>query len=236
MPIQQQRNPRTSARPSRWALTALACLVLACAAPRPLQAEDDEPADLNAQVLEEANRHAGGGYNTRWAGSGTMQEIRFKDQRILSAGEGGTYCCGYTFNVFMNVAQAHRLLDDLTVAQVRALQKHWYGSVPDDHEQADLIRETQIRYAVTLLGIGTGVEPEDARPGDFLQFWRQRSGHSVVFLGWVVEDGRAVGVRYRSSQGTTDGIGDHTERFAGHGGSVDPQRMYFARLHAPAPE
>lgn len=232
MPTRHSHNRR----PARVALLALACLVLACAAPRSLHAEDDAPADLNTQVLEEANRHAGGGYNSRWGGSGTMQEIRFKDQRILSAGEGGTYCCGYTFNVFMNVAQAHRLLDDLTVAQVRALQKHWYGSVPNSHEQAELIRETQIRYAVTLLGIGTGVEPEDARPGDFLQFWRQRSGHSVVFLGWVVEDGRAVGVRYRSSQGATDGIGEHTERFAGHGGSVDPDRMYFARLHAPDPE
>jgi hypothetical protein len=224
-------------------LAALAALPGVSAVPQALSAADDDapertpertPADLNAEVIEEAERHAGGGYNNRWAGSGTMQEIRFKGERILAAGQGGTYCCGYTFNVFMNVAQQHRLLDDLTVDQVRALQKHWYGSVPDSHDQAELIRETQIRYALTLLGLGTGVEPEDARPGDFLQFWRQRSGHSVVFLGWVREDGEVVGLRYRSSQGATDGIGEHTERFADHGGSVDPQRMYFARLHAPA--
>ena len=32
------------------------------------------------------------------------------------------------------------------------------------------------------------------RPGDFLQFWRtNKSGHSVVFLEWVEEDGRRLG-------------------------------------------
>jgi hypothetical protein len=77
------------------------------------------------------------------------------------------------------------------------------------------------------------VPAEEAEAGDFLQFWRGRSGHSVVFIRWIERDGRRVGFEYRSSQGATDGIGDHIEYFNDsgvRGGQVDPQRMYFARF------
>jgi hypothetical protein len=55
-----------------------------------------------------------------------------------------------------------------------------------------------------------------------------------VFLEWVEEGGERVGFKYRSSQGSTDGIGDRAEYFAGASGkdgAVDPKRMYFCRLH-----
>jgi hypothetical protein len=79
------------------------------------------------------------------------------------------------------------------------------------------------------------VELKDARPGDFLILWRANgSGHSVVFLGWAWKDKRRVGIRYRSSQPGTNGIGDLTEYFAGHEGrkhGIDPKRTYVARLN-----
>ena len=120
------------------------------------------------------------------------------------------------------------LLARQTADEVRAFQKQWYGATEES-------REIQCALAVEKLGIGERIEPDEARPGDFLQFWRtNKSGHSVVFLEWVEEDGRRVGFKYRSSQGSTKGIGDRVEYFAdadGKEGLVDRERMYFCRLN-----
>jgi hypothetical protein len=96
-------------------------------------------------------------------------------------------------------------------------------------------QEKQCAFAVERLGIGRHVkELEAARPGDFVQIWRtNKSGHSVVLVDWVREGERIVGIKYRSSQKSTDGIGDRVEYFAdakGHEGKVDRRRTYVARL------
>jgi hypothetical protein len=170
----------------------------------------------------------GGGYNVKWGGSGTPEEIRFKDARILAKGENGTYCCGFTFNVVMKAAGDAGLLKDKTIEQIKRFQKEWYGAVKEKD-----VAEKQCAVALGNLGIGKQVAPDEAQSGDFLQFWRTKSGHSVVFLKWVEQDGKRVGFAYRSSQGSTDGVGDKTEYFKDSGiekGEVDPQRMYFGRL------
>ena len=68
-----------------------------------------------------------------------------------------------------------------------------------------------------------------------MQIWRtNKSGHSVVFVDWVREGDQIVGIKYRSSQKSTDGIGDRVEYFAdaaGKGGKVDRKRTYVARLN-----
>ena len=172
----------------------------------------------------------GGGYNLKWGGTGTPEEIRFNDTRILAKGTGGTYCCGFTFNVVMKAAAEAKLLEGKTVEQVKRFQKEWYGAVSEPD-----IREKQCAVALGGLGIGKQVTPDEAKAGDFMQFWRGKSGHSVVFLNWVEKDGKRVGFNYRSSQGSTDGIGDKVEYFKDsgvEGGEVDPKRMYFGRLSA----
>jgi hypothetical protein len=55
----------------------------------------------------------------------------------------------------------------------------------------------------------------------------------VVLVEWVREGGRIIGIKYRSSQKSTDGIGDRVEYFAdvkGREGKVDRARTYVARL------
>jgi hypothetical protein len=172
----------------------------------------------------------GGGYDSSWKGSGVPAEIRVKNERILAKGNG-SYCCGFTFAVAMDVATARGLLRDKSVDEVRAFQKQWYGATEES-------REIQCVLAVETLGIGERVEADKARPGDFLQFWRtNRSGHSVVFVEWIEDDGRRIGFKYRSSQGSTKGIGDRAEYFTGvegKDGAVDPKRMYFCRLNEAA--
>jgi hypothetical protein len=134
----------------------------------------------------------------------------------------------------MNVARERGLMADKRPDELRAFQKQWYGATEES-------REIQCAMAVEKLGIGKRIDPDKARPGDFLQFWRtNKSGHSVVFVDWVEQDGRRVGFKYRSSQGSTKGIGDRVEYFAeaeGKQGLVDRERMYFCRLHdAPKAE
>jgi len=125
---------------------------------------------------------------------------------------------------------------DKSVEQVKQFQREWYGNSKDKD-----IQERQCQVAVETLGVGQAVEPKDAKPGDFVQFWRRKGGgHSAVFLNWIEEerDGnmRVVGFRYRSSQGSTDGIGNVEERFHEYGGPVKSNRVYFARLrHAEEP-
>jgi hypothetical protein len=166
----------------------------------------------------------GGHYNL--AGSGAPQEINFKGDRILPAGTGGTYCSGFTFAVVMRAAEERGLLKNKTPAQIRVFQKEWYGVTGDTNKQAG--------PAMQNLGIGKLIPANEARPGDFVQLWRRKSGHSAIFLGWIEEGGKKIGFKYRSSQKSTDGISDYVEYFSdvsGKKGGVVRERTYFSRLN-----
>lgn len=179
-------------------------------------------------VLETAYSYPdGGGYNRTWAGSGTPEAITHNGQQVLAAGQGGSYCCGYTFCVAMRVLAERGLLEGKSYDQVKRFQKLWYGATDEEDD-------TLCALAVEQLGVGLAVPLEDAAPGDFVQLWRTNgSGHSVIFVDWAMRDGRRVGFRYRSSQGSTDGIADATEYFADSGidrARVDGSRTYACRL------
>jgi hypothetical protein len=131
----------------------------------------------------------------------------------------------------MRSAKSRGLLAGKTADELRRFQKQWYGSTEESAER-------QCALAVEELGVGREVKRlEDAEPGDFVQLWRtNKSGHSVVLLELVRDDeGRVIGLTYRSSQKSTDGIGDRTEYFAdaqGREGQVDRGRTHIARLNA----
>lgn len=62
---------------------------------------------------------------------------------------------------------------------------------------------------VQYTGIGKRIKPNNARPGDFMNIsWKKGGGHSVVFLGWYVDEQGQKKVVYWSSQKRTNGIGD----------------------------
>jgi hypothetical protein len=188
-------------------------------------------AHASSDIVKVAREYKdGGGYE--WKGSGSPEQINFKGERILPKGES-TYCSGFTFAVVMKAAEKRGLLSDKSPEQIRAFQKDWYGATKGSGE-------TQCAFAVERLGIGKQIAPEKARAGDFLQLWRtNKSGHSVVFLEWVKEGRRNIGVKYRSTQKLTNGIGDRVEFFAnvpGKDGKVDVERMYFCRLDEKKPK
>ncbi len=201
-------------------LFGLVCLLVAS----PAQAK--EP---NADILKVARSiRDGGGYV--WGGeSGSPREIRHGDDLIVNAQAKGSYCSGFTFCVAMEAARERGLLRGKSAEAVRKFQKQWYGS----SEEA---AERQCALAVETLGIGQEIKPMEAgRPGDFVQIWRtNKSGHSVLLVDWIRQGDDIVGIRYRSSQKSTDGVGDRTEYFsdaAGHDGKVDRARTYVARLN-----
>ena len=178
-------------------------------------------------VIKIARSYKDGGTYS-WKGSGTPEAIVFGKQTILPASKG-TYCSGFTFTVVMRAAEQRGLLKDKKVTEIRKFQKEWYGATKKS-------AEVQAGYAMKNLGIGDSVKPTDAQPGDFIQMWRtKKSGHSAIFLGWIIEQGKKAGVRYRSTQESTNGIGDKEEYFSdmpGERGTVIRDRTYFARLNA----
>ncbi|QDU09651.1 hypothetical protein [Gimesia aquarii] len=198
-------------------------LVLSCCV---LSSPASALSNTSTDVLKAARSYKdGGGYNKEFKGSGTPEEILFKGKRILSKGDK-TYCNGFTFAVVMKVGSEKELFKDLRVSEIRSFQQNWYGA-------NDASKEKQCQYAMEKLGVGGAVTLDDAKAGDFVQFWRTKSGHSTVFLKWVVQGGKRIGLKYRSSQSKTAGIGDHIEYFKGipgKSGYVDPSRIYLSRL------
>ena len=84
-----------------------------------------------------------------------------------------------------------------------------------------------LRYAVGL----ASSDWESARAGDFVQLWRRSgSGHSVVFLSWVRKGGKIVGLRYWSTQPSTNGIGVSAEYFDRGRAPLDRKRFYLCRV------
>ncbi len=154
-------------------------------------------------------------------GTGVPFDIVHKGASILKKG-ATVYCSGFTFATAMEAARRRGLLEDKSVPQVFKFQKDWYGAGGESEQLSG--------PALQKLGIGGPVSHEDARPGDFAQFWRSKSGHSVVFLDWLRDaSGKKIGLKYRSAQGAK-GISDTQEKFSDSGGSVNRGRTYFSRL------
>jgi hypothetical protein len=211
------------ARP-KASIGAIAIFVLAAGALaallRPPPKQDD--------VLGIARSLNGGGYSLE--GTGVPEPVIYRGAEILGPKKKGLHCCGFTFWTAMKVAQQRGLLRDKEPRAVKQFQREWFGATKESSER-------QAAFAAEKLGIGRQIDPNDARPGDFVTFWRiyQRSGHSVVFLEYIRHDDVIVGVKYRSSQPSTDGIGDVTDYFASsgyRGATIDPSRFYVCRLYS----
>lgn len=186
-----------------------------------------EPGSPNKDVVDAALSYAdgqGGLYNMQ--GSGVIETIYHKGQVVL-AYTGSTYCSGTTFTIAMKVINKRNLFVNKTLQEVKKFQRVWYGG-----DAATV--EKQQGPALEMMAIGGNVTHSEALPGDFAQIWRtNNSGHSVVFMGWVENDGKIIGLKYRSSQGkgAGSGVGNRTEYFSDSGkGAVIRERLYLSRI------
>jgi len=170
-----------------------------------------------------------------WAG--TTRDLVYGGRKVCEGDpKGRAYCCGLTFEVFFRAWEAWCAergepfrIGDLDADGVVRLRKLWYGSDRSVGEKN--VRRT-LQHALESTGLGRAVPPEKARPGDFVQLWRESgSGHSVIFLGWKKDaKGRITAIRYWSTQTATDGIGINEEKTVAGGGAVLIEETFIARV------
>jgi hypothetical protein len=206
-------------------------------------------ADLVLSVV--ATYPTDGSYGYYWPDDdgtwwGTPRGVTY-DGTEMSPGddEQRSYCSGLTWEVFMRAAVAAERLADgdgrtiggLTVSQMERFREDWFVlDVPEDGPSwrgpAD---------ALEAYGLGEQEECDfadwppcpDAVAGDFVQLWRSQetSGHTNVFVSWVDEPRH--GYRYWSSQGSTDGVGYHTEYFGEDDWDLDEAHFSVAHTYMP---
>ncbi len=199
----------------------------------------DPGQELDALVMARVEGYpADGTYPFHWPGpdwrgtwAGTTADVHYRGEVIATAdGDGRTYCCGVTFEVALGaLTDAYAgPVPNLSAMDAYRLRLGFCGddkSLPSERLAVD---------ALIAQGLGTAVADNDARAGDFVQFWRRGgSGHSAVFIDWLYDDnGRREGIQYWSSQASTGGVGFHAERFGRRQG-IDRKRVHLVRLHAP---
>ena len=234
---------RTPSAAPRLLVLLLAAALVACGE-EAIPARPETPAApaapatdlLNPYVLEVARSYpTDGTHGYHWPRRGSWlgftQDVTYEGE-LLGAGDpqGRCHCSGLTLEVFLR-AWARRSRErgeparirGLDLEGLRAFQRAWFGTGGD---------RATLYTALTTRGLGTRIEDwEDARPGDFVQLWRHSgSGHSCIFLEWVREEGRIVGLRYWSTQSSTGGIGEREERFGGSGSAVKADELYIVRV------
>jgi hypothetical protein len=182
------------------------------------------------ELLTIATRRVGGGYS-QLGSSGVSRRIEWDGETLLRASpDGSTYCCGFTFEVVMELAEKRGLLKGKSYIDMKRFQKQWYGAEPGSNKR-------QVALAMETLGIGYEVSLDDARPGDFVIYSRtgpKGIGHSVILLDTIRKDGKVIGLYYRSSQPATNGIGNQTEYFSDSGysnGMIRRDTTVVARLN-----
>lgn len=206
-------------------LNCLLLLMLLAFAPLTHLAQSDIDSEpLNPFVLAAIDGYSNESYpylldNDYASYNGVTQDIIYRGRVLLRAhpsGNRASHCVGITFEVFFHAMQRRNQLLGLPVDDFNGMKwddlldfaLDWYaakGPKPDSN----------LAVALERYGIGRRIaELEAALPGDFIDFTRANgTGHAAVFLEWVREQEEIVGVTYWSSQGSTGGIGVHSEYF-----------------------
>lgn len=168
--------------------------------------------------------------------NGVTKNLSYQGKVLLKAhpsGNRASHCMGITFEVFFRAMQARNgklgiCPDDfngMNWDNLFDMALNWF--VASGYKKTN-----NIVIAVEAYGIGRGIKHlEDVRAGDFIDFNRVNgTGHTVVFIDWIKQADRIVGLRYWSSQGSTGGINYNEEYFSDSGGNVIRSPIYIARI------
>jgi hypothetical protein len=209
---------------------------------------DDEEASLNPYVLKVISAFPLDGsysYHCSWKPreydiyNGVTQDMWYKGMVVAKAYPDGSrcsYCCGYTFEVFLRAMKLRNVqkgldpddFNGMTFNDLFNMLQLWYIEGKGDSEQR----------AVTSYGLGRAITNfEDAKPGDFLSYsTTPPGGHSVVFMGWSRDDAnKIIGLKYFSSNlSGTHGVGNGQAKFsdANHGRGVLRNSVRIVRVGA----
>lgn len=175
---------------------------------------------LKAIDMVQAHAMDGGGYfigkDSVPTESPTYYELKLFDKSLITPPRHSSYCSGSSYSAFieaLNIILAKKG-KNLTPERLEALRMQ----EPNGGRREDWIKFWGIWNAdgfgsqfamVQYSQMGVEVKPEDARPGDFLNIsWKTGIGHSVVFLGWYMDEKNNKNMVYWSSQKSTNGFGD----------------------------
>jgi len=176
---------------------------------------------LVLKAIDSVQAHAptGGGYftgiNAVPTESPVYYDLQLFNRPLIEIPRQSSYCSGATYTAFI---EAINLLypegqERLTEERFEALRmQELDGSRREDHVKfwghwnADGFGNhfALVQYSQ----MGTVLAPKAARAGDFVNIsWKSGLGHSVIFLGWAVQENDKK-IVYWSSQPATNGYGD----------------------------
>jgi hypothetical protein len=203
--------------------------------------------DLYRYVLSVMNTYQIGKYpyllNTDYNNyNGVTTDLVYQGRTIAKANPNGnraSHCVGITFEVFFKaMQQRNRSLglpednfNNMSADELRSFMLTWYVA---NGSKAN----SNVAVAVERFGLGKRITKlENAKAGDFIDFSRtNNTGHTAVFMGWIRENQKIIGLRYWSSQESTKGIAYKTEYFNVYDdngvpyGNVDINNIYIARI------
>jgi len=178
----------------------------------------------NRQVLEgvdtvQSTAMDGGGYFVGKDSVPTESPIGYPlklfGKPLLDPPRTTSYCSGSSYGAFIEAL--NRIFSDR-----RDISYDRYEALRMQEENGGR-REDRIKYwgkwnddgfgshyaLVQYSRMGEEIKPRDARPGDFVNIsWKAGLGHSVVFLGWYVNEKDEKCIVYWSSQKATHGYSD----------------------------
>jgi hypothetical protein len=189
---------------------------------------DDAEGALNPYVLKVISGYPLDGsyqYHCSWEPreydiyNGVTQDLWYRGMVVAKAYPDGSrcsYCCGYTFEVFVRAMKLRNIqkgldADDfngMTFNDLFNLLQLWYIEGTGDSEQRGIVG----------YGLGRAITDfEEVRPGDFLSYSSTPAGgHSVVFIDWIRDNQKKIiGLKYFSSNlSGTHGVGYGQGRFS----------------------
>lgn len=175
---------------------------------------------LKAIDIVQSHAMDGGGYfigkDSTPTESPAYYELKLFNKSLITPPRRSSYCSGSSYSAFIEALNMilSKKGKNLSPERLEALRMQ----EPNGGRREDWIKFWGIwnadgfgsQYAmVQYSGMGIEIKPEDARPGDFLNIsWKTGIGHSVVFLGWYMDENNKKNIVYWSSQKATNGFGD----------------------------
>jgi hypothetical protein len=162
-------------------------------------------------------------------------ELKLDGKSLINPPRKSSYCSGSTYSAFIEalnkiLPDASKKLSDERFEALRMQE-------PDGARREDWVKFWGIwnadgfgsQYAIAQYSnMGVDVKPDDAMPGDFANIsWTSGNGHSVIILGWYVNDNGDKCLLYWSSQKGTNGYGDQLSKLK------DIKEIKIVRLTKP---
>jgi hypothetical protein len=161
--------------------------------------------------------------------------VVFRDRPLLVPSRNSSYCSGATYAVVMTALEL--LLPPTRPGISESILEAVRMQEPDGGRREDTVKlygwwnadGPGSYYALCeYTKMGTRIKPSEALAGDFVNInWVKGPGHSVVFLRWEKTVQGEPGMRFWSSQTSTNGLGDKVVPLSSISGFV------FTRLTAP---